>query len=399
MRKLVRKIIEPVRAWRRFRALPREAKDAIKQDSMGNSGTDPGIDAVVRGAIDWLYRAQDNSADADGGCARHFSLVNGWGRSYPETTGYIVPTLLDWHTRSGDDDALNRARKMVDWLLAIQFPEGGFQGGVIGAAPHVPVTFNTGQILLGLAAGATAFDDPNIIDAMNRAAGWLVESQDDDGAWRSFPTPFASAGEKAYETHVSWGLFEAERVTQGQGYLAAGLRNVDWALGKQQPNGWFADCCLSDPHAPLTHTIGYAVRGVLEAWRASSDDKYLDAACRSLQGIATNIEGDGRLVGQFDADWQPAANWTCLTGSSQLADCFLMAGEATADDHFMRSGRLLNAYVRRTICVTGPEQTRGGVKGSFPVSGEYGYLEYLNWAAKFTIDANLREFDLFGESG
>ena len=33
----------------------------------------------------------------------------------------------------------------------------------------------------------------------------------------------------------------------------------------------------------------------------------------------------------------------------------------------------------------------GGVKGSFPVSGGYGPYEYLNWAAKFFVDANLLE--------
>ncbi len=36
----------------------------------------------------------------------------------------------------------------------------------------------------------------------------------------------------------------------------------------------------------------------------------------------------------------------------------------------------------------GPKETRGGVKGSFPVDGDYGTFEYLNWAAKFFIDSN-----------
>ena len=38
----------------------------------------------------------------------------------------------------------------------------------------------------------------------------------------------------------------------------------------------------------------------------------------------------------------------------------------------------------------------GGVKGSFPVDGGYGTYEYLNWAAKFTIDANVKELALSG---
>ena len=41
----------------------------------------------------------------------------------------------------------------------------------------------------------------------------------------------------------------------------------------------------------------------------------------------------------------------------------------------------------------------GGVKGSFPVDGDYGAWAYLNWAAKFCIDANLLELELAREAG
>jgi hypothetical protein len=45
------------------------------------------------------------------------------------------------------------------------------------------------------------------------------------------------------------------------------------------------------------------------------------------------------------------------------------------------------------VRVTGPDEVRGAVKGSFPVDGDYGQYEYLNWAVKFTVDANLLEQD------
>jgi len=47
----------------------------------------------------------------------------------------------------------------------------------------------------------------------------------------------------------------------------------------------------------------------------------------------------------------------------------------------------LLGYARRTVHVDGPDGIRGGVKGSFPVDGGYGTYEFLNWAAKFLIDA------------
>ena len=282
---------------------------------------------------------------------------------------------------------------MLDWCVAIQFPEGGFQGGKIDSLPRVPVTFNTGQILLGLAAGVEAYGAP-YHDAMQRAARWLRDSQDADGCWRRHPTPFAGPGDKAYETHVAWGLFEADGIAPGHGYGAAGLRQVDWALGKQRSNGWFDSNCLDNPLLPLTHTIGYALRGLLEAHRFAGRADLLDAAARTATGIANAVAADGYLAGRLGPDFQPGADYACLTGSVQNAHCLLLLYRLTGERRYLDAGRRLNRYVRRSISIDGPAHARGGVKGSFPVDGDYGAWSYLNWAAKFCIDANLLEMDI-----
>jgi len=263
--------------------LPAAARSERRADRHGLSAVDPGPAAVIDACTAWLGAAQDHSSSNDGGVARDYSLLTGWSSSYPETTGYIIPTMLALARRTGDAALHARARRMLDWCVAIQFAEGGFQGGKIDSTPRVPVTFNTGQVLLGLAAGVQAYGAA-YADAMHRAARWLRDSQDADGCWRRHPTPFARAGEKAYETHVAWGLFEADRVAPGLGYGAAGLRQVDWALTKQQPNGWFASNCLDDPDLPLSHTIGYVLRGLLEAHRFAARADLLDAAARHGSG-------------------------------------------------------------------------------------------------------------------
>lgn len=354
----------------------------------------PDAQICVQAATAWLCRAQDQSASADGGVARDYSLVKGWATSYPETTGYIIPTFIELARRQQRDDLHQRARRMLDWCVAIQFPEGGFQGGKIDATPRVPVTFNTGQILLGLAAGSKQYQDARYQDAMHKAAAWLRDSLDPDGCWRKHPTPFAAPGEKAYETHVAWGLFEAERAAPGHGYGEAGLRQVDWALSKQAPNGWFGSNCLTNPAAPLTHTIGYVLRGVLEGYRLSGRADLLQAARKTADGLMTAIEADGRLPGRLDAQWRGAVGYVCLTGSVQLAHCLFLLYQTTRDERYWLKGQQLTSYVRRSMQLEGPEDQRGGVKGSFPVDGDYGQWEYLNWAAKFFIDAHLLEADI-----
>ncbi len=376
------------------RQLPGGARDERRSDRRGPSSDDPGPVPVIEACIGWLARAQDQSASGDGGVARDFSLIKGWATSYPETTGYIVPTILDHAATHGRDDLRQRARRMLDWLASIQFPDGGSQGGKIDAVTKVPVTFNTGQVLLGFCAGVRAFGA--YADCMHAAARFLRDSLDPDGCWRKHPTPFAKAGEKAYETHVSWGLFEAERLSPGEGYGAAGLRQVDWALGRQTGSGWVADCCLNNPAEPLTHTLGYYLRGVVEAHRLSGEPRYLEAARKLADGLLTTQRSDGSLPGRLRPDWSPAVDWVCLTGLSQIAESWFYLHEVLGNDRFLRAARLGNAFVRRTIRLDGPSDVRGGVKGSFPVDGGYGTYEYLNWAAKFTIDANVKELALSG---
>lgn len=374
--------------------LPLAAEAERQRDHRQGLGFDPGLKVVIGACTDWLCAAQDHSASADGGVARDYSLIKGWATSYPETTGYIIPTMIELANRFDRIDLHQRARRMLDWCVGIQFPQGGFQGGKVDATPRVPVTFNTGQILLGLAAGAQAYGQDSYLRSMSDAANWLRDTQDDDGCWRKHPTPFAASGEKAYETHVAWGLFEADRVAPGHGWGDAGLRQVEWALTKQQANGWFSSNCLSDPKHPLTHTLGYVLRGLLEGHRFSGRADLLAAAQRTADGILKAVDPKGFLAGRLDQHWQASAEYVCLTGSAQLGHCMLLLHSITGSESYLSAGKRLNANVRRTVALDGAPGVRGGVKGSFPVEGDYGSFEYLNWAAKFCIDANLLECDI-----
>ena len=374
--------------------LSEAARAAARADRNNALPADPGADAAIPACAEWLARAQDCTASNDDGAARDFSLQRGWATSYPETTGYIVPTLIEVAQHLNQPEYGRRAQRMLDWLVSIQFEDGGFQGGKIDATPCVPVTFNTGQILLGLAAGVSAFGEA-YGPAMHGAARFLRDSLDEDGCWRSHPTPFAKPGEKAYETHVSWGLFEAARVAPNEGYGEAGLRQVRWALTKQHANGWVDDCCLVLPSEPLTHTLGYFLKGVVEAHRLSGEADLLAAAQRTADGLISAVSVEGRLPGRLRQDWSGAVDWVCLTGSAQIADSLFYLYGQTGREAYRQAGSRLIGFVRRTIDLSGDDKnTYGGVKGSYPVDGDYGRFEYLNWAPKFTIDACLSELAL-----
>jgi hypothetical protein len=366
------------------------ARAEAKREQRAESRQDVPVDLAIREGLAWLGRAQDQSRSADGGVARHYCLVTGWGDSYPETTGYIIPTLIREARISGDSSLLDRAQKMLDWLVSIQMPSGAFQGGTIGESPVVPVTFNTGQTLIGLAAGVNEFGAA-YRNAMVNAADWLVGTQDPDGCWRKYSTPFAAPGEKAYEAHVSWGLLEAARLEPGRGYAEAAMRNMHWVLSHQNSGGWFSNCCLSDPVNPLTHTLGYVLRGLIAGYEFSGDAKILHEVCLTAEGALGTLRPDCFLPGRIDSQWRGTVSWACLTGTVQMAACWLLLYRATGDVRFRNAGLIANRYVRSTVNFDGPPETRGAVKGSFPVSGAYSPFQYPNWACKFFIDAHSLE--------
>jgi len=83
----------------------------------------------------------------------------------------------------------------------------------------------------------------------------------------------------------------------------------------------------------------------------------------------------------------------------QIAACWLLLYRATGDLRFRNAGLAANRYVQSTLRLDGPSETRGAVKGSFPVSGDYSKFQYPNWACKFFIDSNSLERTIYKEEG
>ena len=381
------------RVYERFR-LPRRAAEELARDQRGLPPTDPGLDAAIEAGAEWLCRAQDMSTTADGGVAKQFSLKSGWASSYPETTGYIVPTLVAYGKLTGDPRFAERARRMVDWLVSIQYDSGAFQAGSVGAKNLKPVTFNTGQILIGLACAVTEFGE-RYREPMRKAADWLVATQAADGSWPHNQSPMvAMSGAKSYDTHVAWGLFEAARVEPASGYGDAGMRNLHWALTEQTASGWFDNCSIKNPATPATHTLGYAVRGLLEGCAYRKDEQVLAGARKAADGMLGALTRDGFLPGRLDRHWHPAAKWSCLTGTVQNATNWMLLWRQTGETKYLDAAFVANRYVRRTLSTEGDPDVRGAVKGSFPVDGDYDPWVYPNWATKFMVDSCLLEREI-----
>lgn len=349
----------------------------------------------VAAAVEWLERAQD--ATGTGGVARGYALVHhdylkvsGWEPAYPETTGYIIPTLYAAADYLGRPELAQRARRAAEWERDVQLDSGAVQGGVIGQ-PVAPAVFNTGMVIFGWLCAFVRDGDGASADAARRAADFLVDALDDDGVWRRSSSLYADVHAPLYNARTAWALAEAGARLGEPRYLDAAALALRAIARRQQQSGWLPDCCLNDPARPLTHTIAYTLRGLLEGGRVLQDSALIDAASRGASALAAKVDDQGRLAGRYAVNWRPAVAWSCLTGNAQMAGIWLRLAEITGDRTWLAPvGPALRFLKGTQNCGARLDGLRGGILGSSPVDGGYAPNETLNWATKFFIDALIR---------
>ncbi len=338
-------------------------------------------------AAKWLLRAQD--ATPDGGVSAGHSFEDGWIASYPETTGYIIPTFLEYARLTGDGEVYRtRAVMMAEWELGLQHPSGGFPGHFVDRE-HPPIAFNTGQIIFGLLAAFEATDDKRFLESALRAARWLVEVQEADGAWRRSDY---LGHTHSYNTRSAWALAELGVATGDADLVNAARRHLDWACGQQHDTGWFEHASFRPGEAPLLHTIAYTSQGLLEAGLRLNEQRYVEAAERACRAVLDAMTPEGWIAARFDEAWRPAATYSCLTGNAQMAVQWFRLHATTGAAEFLEGGRRATTFLKTLQdCETSNLAVRGAIKGSHPIWGRYLFGTFPNWAAKFFMDALLFE--------
>lgn len=343
------------------------------------------LDQHLSAAIQWMERAQD--AGTDRGVAYGVNFGQDWEVSYPETTGYICRTFVNLYRQSGKKEYLDRAIAMGEWEAAIQMAEGAVMGGKFNLNP-TPAVFNTGMVLLGWAPLIRVTGDRRFKDAATRAGEWLVRIQEANGDWRKGNSNFAKKESTVYNVKAAWGLCDAGDVLGRRDFVDAAIRNAEFCLTEQRRNGWFANCCLDDPEKPLLHTIAYAMQGLLEIGKLTGREEFIAAARKTADAEIAILQPNGFLPGRQRENFEAGAEWCCLTGSAQTSIVLSEFYALTGDERYRRAAHQINRYLMSCHDIRNPDpRLRGGVPGSWPVWGEYGKFQILNWATKYLTDA------------
>ncbi|MDQ6680553.1 MAG: terpene cyclase/mutase family protein [Pseudomonadota bacterium] len=327
----------------------------------------------------WLCRAHD--ASKDGGVSYGYTLRGGWRPSYPETSGYIASTFFRL-ARVRDPSYLQRARRIVRWLLSVQNRDGSFANARYGPQG---IVFDTGQVLFGLVCGYRATGDVDLLLGARKAAAWLTQIVGADLRWtrnEHLNTPHV------YNTRTAWALLQMNELEFDPVRAAVARSNLDWAVDEQLGSGFFNHCAFRYGDPPFTHTIAYTARGLLESGLLLQDRRYVDAAVRCADATLAHLGGNGFLPGAISTDGRAASTSCCLTGNCQFAIIWSrLCAEAARPAYESAANRALAYVMSAQDLTTTDADVRGGIKGSHPVWGRYAPMSFPNWAAKFFVDA------------
>ena len=346
-------------------------------------------DVHLRESIEWLKRAQDFGDDRGVSYGTRFG--QGFQLSYPETTGYIICTFVALSRILQVTQYLERAIEMGLWEIAVQMDSGAVMGGYVQSNP-TPAVFNTGQVLLGWASLYETTRDDRFAKAGERACAWLMSVQEPSGHWVRGNSEYAAKDSTLYNVKAAWGLAEMGRALGNEEAVRAAVRNAEYTVARQAPNGWFPDCCLSDSRQPLLHAIGYTMQGLVGIGILTGRQDFIDAAARTADKLLKLMDSQGFIPGRINSSMVGTVKWCCLTGTAQTSIVWSQLYELKPRPEYSEAVHRANRYLMARHDIESPDPAvRGGMAGSWPVWGDYCPFMILNWATKFFVDALIAE--------
>lgn len=347
--------------------------------------SDEAITAALQRALRFIERTDrtggGSSAALQLGLGRSQRPAVGWDGPYPETTGYVIPTLLQATEHLGTPRWRALAASWVAWLLDIQHSDGWYPAGPLDRWSQ-PAVFNTAQVLDGLSAAWRASQDASVQAATLRTIDWLLHCQEPDGSWKRYS--YRQGPMPSYYSRVALPLAAAGAALGRDDAIVAASRCLDLISARLENQSWLADMGFDQGKPVPLHTIAYTVEGLLIGGHICRNPAAQEVGTQMAGRLLTRFEVDRFLGGAYQPIWKPVQWYRCITGEAQIGLVWLWLARHHQDP------RWLNSALKITDRVVGAQGAlpvvRGGIPGSRPLFGRYIPMRYPNWAAKFSCD-------------
>ena len=311
------------------------------------------------------------------GSAAFYDLLSGWSGPYPETTGYLLPTL--WNVGMEKE-----AHSCAQWLLSLQQEDGSFPGGVGKEKHRPPLVFDTGMILLGLIKMLRYTNDQKYREAIEKCSVWLLAQMGEDGVFSAHT--YVKFYSPSYHTRVLWALLEMKQMLTDKAFQTL-KQSFSAYQAKIQAKHAVLHWGFRPNEAALTHTIAYTYRGLLESEQLLDEEGHvLRVVEKVLKKLYQLKIEKGKLASSFDLEWNGSYGFRCLVGEVQLACLAFRVYQINHQIFFRVIAEQFLAAVTKAIWKW-PSFAKGGISGAQPIWGAYQRFRWINWGAKFYLDA------------
>jgi malonyl-CoA O-methyltransferase len=257
--------------------------------------------------------------------------------SYPEVTGYLLPTLCEWGERK-------LARRMANWLVKSQNKDGSFS-----APDGLPYVFDTGQVIRGLLSFA---EDPKVKNTIRKACEYVLRNVERNGR---MSTPHTEMWDELIDDRIHLYVL-APVIRAGQLLKKPHYRKVCQKVLKH----YRLRTDLLDFNTRL-HFYMY----ILEALYELGENKL---AKNGFIKIA-KLQNRNGSISAFSKQ-----KWVCSAGLAQ----FCMLGFRLG---FVRESEKALRFLEKI------QNQSGGFFGSYRRGANFLPNEEISWAVKFFLDA------------
>lgn len=259
--------------------------------------------------------------------------------SYPEVTGYYIPTLIKWGFR-------DLAVTYTEWLCSIQKSDGSW----CDTFDKDSYVFDSAQILKGLLSVRDFM--PKVDEYINRGCRWIMTQIEDSGR---IPRPeYADWGangvcSELIHLYCISPLMEAAEIFNNDSYRQAAKKVVNYYVTYRREE--ILDFSF------LSHFYAYVMESLVDVGET-------ELAREAMSKIAKLQKEDGSIPAFRNV------NWVCSTGMFQFAVVWYKLGDIVHGDKALNYAAKL-------------QNQSGGWYGSYSVIDDPSVIDIKNWPTYF----------------
>ena len=321
------------------------------------------------------------------GSSKYKTLLGHWSESYPETTGYLIPTLISANRILDNLDLITICHEQIGYFKSLHLSNGAFK---IEKSVNKPLVFDTAQILFGLIKYSDEFQTDEIHELINSSYQWLCDTLDSDGQFTH--SNYVKNYNPAYYARIVWPMLMAENYLN-QNHSDKTLALYNYLLSLHNANGTFSKCSFDNQDTFFTHNLIYAYRGLWESSVLLNDSHIQKRLEDDLKNICTSIISTKHFNGEFNENWQHRRKYICCVGNAQLVCLLLNIYNLNKNRTYLEAIPSLMKPLLKAQKKIFPFN-RGAIPSSIPVWERYQRFKFTNWTQKFFADALIALIDL-----